>query len=134
MYVMCRELGCEIKQLSSRVQVWNHYALLSSHSMGDTIYETKNQSDRGTHSFKYNYQKTKRVETNKLSPQFKKNSKRIMKYISKQWKKRNKFYNQKFNEIAKKQIKTAELTNKEKSWFFEKINNIDRPLENMVKG
>lgn len=57
-----------------------------------------------------------------------------MKYISKQWKKRNKFYNQKFNEIANKQIKTAELTNKEKSWFFEKINNIDRPLENMVKS
>lgn len=32
------------------------------------------------------------------------------------------------NGVAKKQMRTAEVTNKEKSWFFAKISKIDRPV------
>jgi hypothetical protein len=29
--------------------------------------------------------------------------------------------------------KKIQIVNKTKSWFFEKINNIDKPLENLTK-
>jgi hypothetical protein len=39
----------------------------------------------------------------------------------------------KINEIQTKKKKTLQRINKTKSWFFEKINKIDKPLANLTK-
>ena len=37
------------------------------------------------------------------------------------------------NEIESKKIKTIQKINESKSWFFEKINKVDKPLSRLIK-
>ena len=92
---------------------------------------SKSSSKREVYSNSISPQETRKISNKQCNHTPKATRERRTKKTQSQWNERNHKFRAQINEIETK--KTIAKINKTKSWFFEKINKIDKPLARLIK-